>query len=578
MARYLKFAALMVAALLLLLLAAAVVVRERVDPNDYKADIIRMAHDKHQRRLVLPDTIKLTLYPRVGAELGRIGLSERASEAEFAAVDSARIGVALLPLLLRQEVVIDHIELRGMRAKMIRHADGSTNTGDLAQAHFSGPATVPAGHGHAPLRVAIDSVRIDDAHIAFDDRKTGRTLDISHLHIDSGAIARGVQSKLAMSASIRSSRPALTTALTLTSQFMPDPARRRITFTDMEANLDLSLRDARASVSGKLDVDIDKDEFETILTGRLDESAFDVSAGLRGNEWHMSLKIDTLDLDRYRERSVPMAGAVPAAPAAPAVYDLSPLSSLRAAGGIEIGTLKAGALQATGVRAALRSDAGKLILQPIVASAYGGTLKGSLAFDFSASASTPRIALRQEMKAVQAGPLLSALIGKVPVQGKGDVVVDVATSGTTGVQMAEALSGSAMVRLAEGSINGIDIGAMLRAAKADQGLATAGVATPFSRLEASFTIASGIAHNADLLVNTPLVVITGAGDIDLARRQVDYTLASTLADPGPALPVRVNGPWEAITWQLDSKAISGAAVKAEARAKLKNTIRGLLKR
>ncbi len=571
MSRYLKFAALTAAASLLLLFGAAVVVHSGVDPNDYKGDIIRLAQEKHRRTLALPDTIKLTLYPRVGADLGRVRLSESGSATEFAAVDSARISVALIPLLLHQEVVIDRIELRGMRARVIRSADGSMNTGDLTSAQFNGPYTVPPDHGHAPLRVAVDSIRIDNAHIGFDDRKTGRTLDVSHLHIDSGAIAAGVQSKVAMSASIRTRNPGVTTAITLTSQFVPDRARRRIAFTDLEANLDLSLRDAKARVKGKLDVDFDQDEFAAILDGTLDDSTFNVKAGLRDHEWNLTLNVDQLDLNRYSD--IPTGASSPAT-----VYDLSSLSTLRATGGIEIGSLKAGPLEASNVRAALRSGAGKLILQPIAADAYGGQLLGALTFDFSASASTPRISVRQDLKGIQAAPLLTALIGKAPVDGRGDAMVDINTTGTTAVQMREALSGVSSVRLANGALHGIDIASMLRNAKSDQGLAGHGASTPFTHLAGSFTIANGVAISADLVANAPRLALAGAGEIDLARRQIDYTLASTPGDGSAPLPVRLTGPWEAIVWQVDSKAVSAAAVKAKARDKLKKTIRGILKR
>ena len=44
------------------------------------------------------------------------------------------------------------------------------------------------------------------------------------------------------------------TALTLTSKFVPDPVQRRIAFTDLEANLDLSLKNTKMRLGGALDV------------------------------------------------------------------------------------------------------------------------------------------------------------------------------------------------------------------------------------------------------------------------------------------------------------------------------------
>ncbi len=579
MSRILKLAALTAGVILLLLLAAAAIVGALVDPNDYKDDIIELVRERHQRTLAIPGDIRLKLYPRIGADLGRVTLSERGAATEFATVDSARVSVALLPLLLRREVVIDRIDATGMRASVVRYADGSMNTGDLTAAREPKAGAGAGGSQPASVRMAIDSIRLISARMLFDDRKSGRTLDISHLQIDSGPIARGVASRMALSANVRLSRPALTSAITLKGSFLPDRERRRIAFTGIEANLDLSFKDAKVKVNGDIDVDLDKDEFAADLDGRFDASVFDLKSGLRDKAYHLTLHVDKVDLGRYQNRLVP--DAVPDDPAileAGDAFDLSPLSMLRASGGVHVGELKVGTMHATNVRAALRSDAGKFVLQPIGASLYGGSANGSLALDFSRSASTPRITFVQTFKSIEVGALLKDLLAKAPLEGRGDVLIDVHTEGASTLQMRQALAGTASLRVADGRLNGIDIGSMIAGARAANGLASLDARTGFSRLAASFTLADGVAHNADLALQAPLFSVAGAGDIDLAREQIDYTLACTLGATGLTLPVRLSGPWDALAWKVDTGAVSSAAVKEKARDKLKDAIRGLLKR
>lgn len=578
MARLLKFAAMTAGAALLLLLAAAAVIGARVDPNDYKDDMVRLVRERHQRTLAIPGTIRLTLYPRLGADLGRVTLSEPGAGGQFAAIDGARVSVALLPLLLRQEVVIDRIDVKGMRANVIRHADGSMNTGDLTAAREPGGGAGGETRS-SPVRLAIDSIRIDNARVLFDDRRSGRTLDISHLNIDSGPIARGVASRMALSASVRMNRPALAAAVTLKGSFLPQRARRRIAFTGVEANLDLSFKDAKVKLNGAIDVDLDKDEFAADLQGAFDSSVFDLKSAFRDQAYHLTLHVDQLDLGRYQNRLVP--DAVPGDPAileAGDAFDLAPLSMLRAVGGVHVGALKVGTMHATNVRAALRSGGGKFVLEPIGASLYGGSAGGALRLDFSRSASTPHITFVQRLLAVQVGPLLQDLLGSSPLEGRGDLIFDVNTEGASTLQMRQALAGTASLRLADGTLNGIDIGALIVGAQAASGLAGGGARTAFSELAASFTIADGVAHNADLAAQASRILVTGAGDIDLGREQVDYTLACTLGGSGLTLPLRLSGPWDSIGWRVDTKAVSGAAVKEQARDKLKQAIRGLLKR
>ena len=579
MPRILKFAALTAGVILLLLLAAAAIVAARVDPNDYKDDMIKLVRERHQRTLTIPGSIKLTFYPRLGADLGQVTLSERGASAEFAAIERARVSLALLPLLLRQQVVIDRIDAEGMRARVVRHADGSMNTGDLTSVRDPRGASTGGSARSAPVLLAIDSIRLVNARVQFDDRKSGRLFEINNLQIDSGPIARGVASRMALSANVRVNRPALSTAITLKANFMPAREQRRVAFTGVDANLDLSFKDAKVKLSGDFDVDLDKDEFAAELKGRFDASTFDLKSGFRDKAYHLTLHVDQLDLGRYQNRLVP--DAVPDDPAileAGDAFDLSPLAFLRANGGVHVGELKVGTMHATNVRAALRSDAGKFVLQPIGASLYGGTGNGALTLDFSRSASTPHITFVQTLKAIDVAPLFKDMLGKSPLEGRGDVMLDLNTEGASILQMRQALGGTASLRLAEGRLNGVDIGAMIAGAQVAEGLASVDASTAFRHLNASFTVANGVAHNADLALQATLFSVAGAGDIDLGREQLDYTLACTLGATGMTLPVRLAGPWDAIAWRVDTKSVSGAAVKEKARAKLKKAIRSLLKK
>ncbi|SHH67541.1 AsmA family protein [Massilia sp. CF038] len=577
MARYLKFAALTAGMLLLVLLAAAAIFRACFNPNDYKTQIVQLVQQQHQRTLSIPGNITLILAPRLGANLGRVTLSERGGAGEFAAIDSARFSVAWLPLLLEQKVVIDRVDVRGMRASVVRHADGSMNTGDLTSGRgtrAAAPQAAPGGIG-----LAIDSIRFDNARLLFDDRKTGRTLDISHLNIDSGAIAPGVASRLAMSANIRINKPAMQTALTLTGKFVPDPALRRVAFSELDANLDLSLKNAKVKLGGQMALDLERDEFAADLKGRFDDSAFDVKTGLRAGAYHLTLHVDKLDLGRYQDRLVP--DVLPNDPTPPApgdAFDLSPLANLRASGGIHVGQLQVGTLHASNVRAALRSVPGKLMLEPVVAKLYEGSGSGSVMLDFSRSASMPHITVVQTLTGVRLGALLRDLMGKAPVDGRGDVLIDVNMEGSSTAQMRQALAGSAALRLKDASVHGIDVPAILADGPQAHGMASAHERSSFGFLNASFTIANGVAHNADLAGETALISVAGAGDIDLAREQLDYTFAATLKATGLSMPIRLSGPWTALAWQVEPQAGSGAAVSQKARDKLKKTIRGLLKR
>ena len=86
--------------------------------------------DSKQRNLRLDGDIKLSFFPNIGASLSKVSLSEFRSDKEFAAIESARVSLALMPLL-RKQVVVDEVAVSGLKATLVKHKDGTTNIDDL---------------------------------------------------------------------------------------------------------------------------------------------------------------------------------------------------------------------------------------------------------------------------------------------------------------------------------------------------------------------------------------------------------------------------------------------------------------
>jgi len=108
MNKILKYGLLGVGAIVAVAVAGVAYVAATFNPNDYKGKIIKAVKDSKQRNLRLDGDIKLSFYPNIGASLSKVSLSEFRSDKEFAAIESARVSLALLPLLHRQ-VVVDEV-------------------------------------------------------------------------------------------------------------------------------------------------------------------------------------------------------------------------------------------------------------------------------------------------------------------------------------------------------------------------------------------------------------------------------------------------------------------------------------
>jgi AsmA protein len=110
-------------------------------------------------------------------------------------------------------------------------------------------------------------------------------------------------------------------------------------------------------------------------------------------------------------------------------------------------------------------------------------------------------------------------------------------------------------------------------------------------MTASFVIKNGVARNDDLDVKAPLVRLGGAGDIDIGNSQLNYIAKATVvrtsqgqggADldhlAGLSVPVKLTGPFDAPKYEIDYRALATDAAQAKAKEKLREKLRGLLKR
>ena len=139
--KWLKIAGYALGGLVLVAVAVVAFVALTFDPNAYKGEIEKQVKARTGRTLKFQGDIGLAFWPSIGAKVGRVTLSRRASENEFAAFDAAHVSVRLLPLL-RGEVLVNEVSVTGLRASVIRAKGGRFDFEDLMGA--AGAGTAPA--------------------------------------------------------------------------------------------------------------------------------------------------------------------------------------------------------------------------------------------------------------------------------------------------------------------------------------------------------------------------------------------------------------------------------------------------
>lgn len=344
---------------------------------------------------------------------------------------------------------------------------------------------------------------------------------------------------------------------------------------------------------GKDDIRIDNASLrvdESSLTGQFDY------ARSNPTRTHFSLRIDTLDVDRYTTR----AGDEKPRAVTPEVLAVGamqlPLARLREAafeGDLMADALRIGGLRLAKVSLQTGAAQGLLTFGPAKAKLYGGRYQGAFALD--ARGEAPSLSVETALAKVELAPLLADIGQGDGISGTLNFEARLAATGNEPKQQIASLTGPASFAVTDGELNGIDLPAVLDAGERmlknrKQTSAPKGGRTAFHSLTGSLRLEKGVVHNEDLLLDGVGFHVTGKGVMaDLNRRRIAYRASlavpledsdgkSTIGLSGFEIPVRCEGELAVSSCKPDlagllSKAVKGVVNNGLGR-KLKDEARG----
>jgi AsmA protein len=243
-----KKIAYVLAAILAVLLLLVVYLAATFNPNDYKSTIIQLVKDKKQRTLDIKGDIKLSFWPKIGADLGEISLSEHQSEQQFAAIKSAKVALAVLPLL-KKEIVVDTVYLDGAQVNVIQHADGSFNFDDLLSKEEE---------ESQQINFDVQGIKITNTEASFTNEKSGAKYSVDQLNLTTGQVALKKPFDIATDFHLTANQPAVDAKALIKANVMADPEAKHFVIKGLDAQLKGALLDGQAvtvTAQGGIDVD-----------------------------------------------------------------------------------------------------------------------------------------------------------------------------------------------------------------------------------------------------------------------------------------------------------------------------------
>ncbi|MGZ8251449.1 MAG: AsmA family protein [Methylophilaceae bacterium] len=273
MKKLIKYTLFGLGGVLILLVIVVAIVAATFNPNDYKPLVVKMVQEKKQRTLHIDGDIKLAFWPKIGADLGKVSLSEHKGDKEFASINSAKVSLALLPLLKKQ-LVVDTIYVDGVTANIVRFKDGTTNFDDLISKDEE---------ESEQIKFDVDGVNVTNSAVNFTDEKTGATYGLSKFNLKTGHVALKEPFDLETDFVLLASQPKVNAAAKIKGNFMADPEDKHFVVKGLDALIsgDLAtLTKADIKLSGDVDakpetMELLVDSLKLAIVGNLNGAKLD---------------------------------------------------------------------------------------------------------------------------------------------------------------------------------------------------------------------------------------------------------------------------------------------------------------
>ena len=624
------------AVLVVIVIAALIAAPFLIPIETFKQQIAERTQAATGRALEIRGEFALSLLPRFELVAQDVVFANPpgASEPNMVTLDSLLVQLQIWPLI-SGEIKVDSFVLVAPVIHLEVDEQGRANWdfGEHKKSEKAEHTGSGADDGLGPEQLSFGDVRLENGSLSYRDAGSGQSVEISKIDmtlslpdLDGPVSAEGslvwngeTVTLTANSGNLRGLIAGNATSLDLSVASKPVSLAFKGTVTKgepgrLEGGVELdvpSIRELAAwtgtpieaggsglgplRIAGKIAAEGPSIAFtEAAISLDAMNAQGDLRADLGGAKPYLKgrLEVDLVDLNPYLPPATDGEAPAPAA-GAPATWSEEPidLAGLQAAnvdfdlvvGGIRIQEIKIGR---SAVTVALKDGLLDLDLKELAL--YGGRGSGHLRVD--GRGDVPAIANAFAIQGVQAAPFLTDAAGFDRLEGAGQFDTSVQTKGRSQKEMVDALSGKGAIKFVDGAIKGINLGAMVRNASAAflDPEARETQKTDFAELSGSFTIAKGILRNDDLLLLNPLLRLTGAGNVDMPQRGVNYRIepkvvataegqGGTAEAGGITVPVIVEGPWHDLSYRPDLAGLIGGIAKDPAKALegAKQTLEGL---
>jgi AsmA protein len=182
-----KWTLIVIAGVIALLALTAFVLTSVIDPNRYRGKVAAIVADLAGRPFVIEGDLQITWFPWLGVRIGRAHLDNEPGTAgpPLAEWQSMAVSAKVLPLL-KGQIVIDQVRLRGPHVHLRRDAQGHGNWENLGRRPNATSSSTE------PMPPDIAGIDISDGEIDYVDEVSDLHLNLSSWRFETGEWRTGI--------------------------------------------------------------------------------------------------------------------------------------------------------------------------------------------------------------------------------------------------------------------------------------------------------------------------------------------------------------------------------------------------
>lgn len=559
------------AILLVVLVAGMAALVLLINPNDFRAYMVKKVEQKSGYHLTLDGDLRWHVWPQLSILAGRMTLTAPGADAPVVSADNMRLDVELLPLLSHQ-----------LSVKQVMLKNGVIRlTPDSEEQTVPGAPAAPTSNAEEPAVAAwkfdIDNLRIVDSLLIW-QRANNEQINVRDINLTLQQNGQH-QAQLALSSRVNRDQRDLAFTLAADLDLQQYPQQISANISQFTYQLDgADITNGGIKGEGSVQAVYQRVQQQLALKNMVlsaNDSQLTGDAQLQfGSVPHYAVNLSSphLNLDTLSGWKDNIGEAPQPAPLAPVIasppdeaQSLNVLRDFTAQLALKADRLTYRGLEIAPLALEAENQRGLLTL-----GALGGKLAGgefSLPGELDVRSAKPAITLRPDIKQIELGPVLKAFDMPQVITGKFNLQGTFGGDKLSAEAFKHSWHGDAQLAMQNVQLHGLNIQQLIQQAVARSDSRVSGQEkyqryTEVQRLTARAHLNAGAVKVSELQADSSALNLRGAGTLDMPGKQCDMTLNVQVTDGWQgnndliallrktAIPLRVYGPWDRLNYQL----------------------------